>query len=137
MRRSLLLSILLPLLVISGCREDKSPVIPPIPLSPEEQTIANCYTVQQAAEAFAVQNGGLYPQTVQSDTTLAGDTLKDFLPQGVLLENPFTQARSEPTWGLAQAPGRTGYQPSGVPSYGYIITGHGAEGVIIQLFKQP
>ncbi len=128
-----LISVILLLLLAAGCGEDRTPV--GVEPSLEDLVRANCYTVQQAAEAFAAQNGGLYPRNVAFDTTLAGDTLKDLLPKGVLLENPFTQVRSEPFNGLSLSPGETGYEWSGVPSYGYIITGFGAEALIITLTK--
>ena len=133
MKRSTVLSILLPLFVISSCLEDKSPVIPSTPLSPEEQVIANCYTVQQAAEDFAVENNGVYPADPLQRTPL-GNTLLDLLPGGVKLENPFTQLRSEPIYGVALLSGQTGYWPA-VDSLvvGYTISGYGADSLIITL----
>lgn len=138
MKRSTALSILLPLLVISSCLEDKSPVIPSTPLSPEEQVIANCYMVQQALEAFALENNGGYPNGTWEQTP-SGNSLYDFLPSGLRLENPFTKVRSEPVDGTATTPGNTGYSPivGGLNVVGYIVTGFGADAQIIELLKLP
>ncbi len=135
--KTLLLFILLPLLVISSCLEDKSPVIPATPLSPEEaQVIANCYLVQQAVEAFAAENGGVYPDNVDVDATPSGQSVIDLLPGGLELENPFTNAFTEPVNSAALMPGATGYVPDrqgGTVNDSYQITGYGAESLIITL----
>ncbi len=136
MKRSTALSILLPLLVISSCLEDKSPIIPSAPLTPEEaQVIANCYVVQQAAEDFAAANGGVYASNVSLDTNLNGDTIINLLPGGTRLENPFTGSLSEPGEGPAARRGETGYLPAieqGV-NVNYTISGKGENLVFVLL----
>ncbi len=65
--------------------------------------LKNCLLVQEAAEAFAAENNGIYPYNLSS-TSLAGNTLVDLLPQGTLLVNPVTGQASEPNpayWGGA------------------------------------
>ena len=132
MKKSTALSILLPLLFILGCREDNTPVQVTEPLSPEEQTIANCYTVQQAAEDFAAANSGAYPSNTM-DTNLNGDTIIDLLPGGTKLENPFTTQTTEPGDGVAILRGETRYFPAIEENVivNYTITGVGAIDLII------
>ncbi len=135
MKKSLIL-LILPLLLAAGCGDDRSPVDVTEPLSPEEAlVVANCLTVQQAAEDFATGNGGVYPADVTADTNLAGNTLEDLLPGGTSLENPFTKVFSEPVTSTAVVPGETGYQPtvSGGVFTGYVITGYGADSIIVTL----
>jgi type IV pilus assembly protein PilA len=94
----------------------------------------NCHNVQLVAEDWAVRNGGVYPTTT-GDATPGGDTIITLLPGGQHLENPWTNARSEPVDGGAAALGQTGYRPiveNGVP-VGYIIDGYGRQAVVITL----
>ena len=103
----------------------------------EASTKSNCHTVQLAAEDFAVQNNGVYAATVAGDQTPAGETIVDMLPMvgGIptLLENPFTKMPSEPTDGIAAAPGATCYQviQQGGTNVGYSITGAGKQNNVI------
>ncbi len=88
---------------------------------------ANCLTVQMAAEEFALSNRGFYPMDVGADATYMGMTLTDLLPDGSLLENPFTLCCTEPSGAGSQ--GETGYEPvreCGSPA-GYEIAGVGRE----------
>ena len=135
MKKSLIL-LILPLLFAAGCGNDRSPVDVTEPLSPEEaQVVANCLTVRQAAEDFAAENGRVYPANVTADTSLAGNTLEDLLPGGTALENPFTKIPTEPVNARAAVPGETGYQPTapGGVFTGYVITGYGADSIIVTL----
>ncbi len=137
MKKSLIL-LILPLLFAAGCGNDRSPVDVTEPLSPEEaQVVANCLTVQQAVEDFAVQNSGVYPANTAVDTTPSGDTVLDLLPSGVWLLNPFTTVQTEPVNGIAANPGETAYESiiqGGVP-VAYSVTGVGeiAATIIITL----
>jgi len=97
----------------------------------KEATVkSTCHTVQLAAETWALDNDGIYAADL-SDASLTGETIVDMLPHGVLMENPFTRAMTEPVDGAAGASGETGYEPvadfSGV-IIGYVITGHGKDG---------
>jgi prepilin-type N-terminal cleavage/methylation domain-containing protein len=74
----------------------------------EASVKSNCHTVQLAAEDFSVQNDGVYSNGL-ADVLPSGDTIIDLLPGGVLLENPFTKAATEPVVGLPAAAGSTGY----------------------------
>ena len=95
----------------------------------EASVKSNCHTVQLAAEDFAVQNDGVYAADVGLDATPSGDTITTMLPGGVLLENPFTKAASEPVDGAAATAGQTGYAPivQNLVNVGYTITGCGKE----------
>ncbi|MDH3217427.1 MAG: hypothetical protein OEN01_14270, partial [Candidatus Krumholzibacteria bacterium] len=101
----------------------------------ETRVRANCHTVQLAAEDFAIQNDGNYAADTDTDLTLANQTIRDLLPQGAPLENPFTKVATEPrSSGAAVSPGETGYVvlvgPVGTND-GYTITGFGATRVIL------
>jgi len=88
---------------------------------------SNSHTIQLAAEDFAVQNEGVYAADVDNSQTLSGETITDLLPSGVLLENPFTKARTQPVNGIASDPGEVGYtciQQNGT-NVGYNITAVG------------
>ncbi len=135
MKKSLIL-LILPLLLAASCGKDRTPVL--VEPSLEDLVIANCYTVRAAVEAFAAENNGGYPlQTTHR--TPSGNNLFDLLPGGVLLENPFTQIRTEPTDGLASLPGQTAYSAviGGLTAVGYAISGFGADSLIIVLSKLP
>jgi len=88
-----------------------------------------------ASYLFATRNNGVYPDDTSSDINLDGDTLRDLLPGGILLENPFTGARTEPVDASAANPGETGLvdvKHCGDP-VGYTITGYGATSDIVTL----
>jgi prepilin-type N-terminal cleavage/methylation domain-containing protein len=95
--------------------------------SKEAAVKSNSHTTQLAAEDFAVQNNGVYASDVDNSQTLSGTTLTDLLPNGMLLVNPFTSARTEPVNGIAADPGEVGYtcvQQNG-SNVGYNITAIG------------
>lgn len=125
--------------VITGYGENSIiAVINSLGYPPEEAiVVSNCRTVQFAAERFAALNNGIYPGGL-SDTTPSGDTIIDLLPNGSLLENPFTRCRTEPVNCYAGNPGETGY--SVVVHHGcntgYHISGAGRGGKNIVLIWQ-
>jgi prepilin-type N-terminal cleavage/methylation domain-containing protein len=98
---------------------------------------SNCHTVQLAAEDFAVQNNGVYASNVDVDVTVPGGfTITSMLPGGLLLQNPFTKAATEPVNGAAAAnPGETAYAPivQALVNVGYTITGYGKAALILTL----
>ena len=88
------------------------------------------HTVQLAAEDFAVRHDGIY-----SD---AGADLTGLLPGGVLLNNAFTGAASEPQFAAAAAtPGQVGIVavPQNGVNVGYTITGFGKTANILTLIS--
>ena len=64
----------------------------------DDRVIENCLTVQVAVEAFAAENGGVYPLNMIDETPL-GNTMKDFLPDGILLINPYSRLCVVKTFG--------------------------------------
>ena len=89
---------------------------------------ASCHTTQIAAEAYAQDHWGIYAPTVANFVA--------YLPDGLLLRNPFTDAVTEPVDGAAGSPGQVGYvvfaDPGGFNS-GYTITGFGRTQQIVTL----
>lgn len=77
----------------------------------EWQVIENCIIVHEAVEVWASLNGGIYPMDVNVDKTPEGYKVRDLLPDGLLLRNPFTGVRTEPIDGCAAIPGQVGYHP--------------------------
>lgn len=89
----------------------------------------NCHTMQLAVEDFAIQNNGVCPVDIVYDINLCGNTLKDLLPGGEWLENPFTGQKTEPQLGFGGQEGQITYQPfwtNGVTRY--VIEGYGKDG---------
>jgi hypothetical protein len=74
-----------------------------------ERVRQNCAIAMAAAEAFAVDNNGVYA-TNNGDVNPLGKSIMDYLPEGLGLENPVTHMRTEPQWGAAASSwGATGY----------------------------
>lgn len=105
----------------------------------DDAVIANCLAVRDAAEQFALRNGGAYPSDL-ADRDEDGDTVVDLLPEGRMLLNPYHLCHCEPQNGVAAQPGQTGYLPitDGTGRYvGYMITGWGGHCEIVLLMKDP
>jgi len=145
MQKSVLVPILICCFALAGCRDEGLPVDPPVSPEPpapnytveEEQVIANCYILQQAVEAFAADNNGIYPHS-ESDENLSGNTFVDLLPGGRYMENPYSGRNTEPRWGVAAYPGECGYvkvsDATGTP-VDYTISGFGESEIILYLSK--
>lgn len=93
----------------------------------EWEVIKNCLVVRETVERWAALNGGIYPSNVGVHTTPEGYTVTSLLPDGQLLENPFTCCATEPVDCFAVTSGETGYLPivQGGINTGYTITGTG------------
>lgn len=91
---------------------------------------SNCHTVQLAAEDFAVQNNGVYAPNVAGFANSLPDSDGD--GNADQLNNPFTNAATEPNDGAAAAAGQTGYLPinQGGVDVGYTITGYGKDATV-------
>jgi hypothetical protein len=92
-----------------------------------EKVIANCYTVRDAVEQFALDNGGVYPDDL-ADTDQSGNTVIDLLPEGRNLLNPYHLCYCEPQDGAADEAGETGYivvTDWWGNNVGYVISGWG------------
>ena len=91
---------------------------------------SNCHTVQLAAEDFAVQNNGVYAGAVANFANALPDNDGDGVADP--LNNPFTNAATEPVDGAAGTAGQTGYiaiAQAGV-NVGYTITGFGKDATV-------
>jgi len=122
-------------LCLAGCGSDDTdlPTAPvdTIPaLTKDDSVLANCELVRAAAEAFALDNGGMYPETKWTAGS-NGKYLIDYLPGGMPLRNPYAGDFHEPVDGESWVEGETGYlsvhDDAGDPT-GYIVTGTGAQG---------
>ena len=93
----------------------------------EASVKSNCHTTQLAAEDDAVQNNGAYPADVAD--------FQANLPSGALLNNPFTNAATEPVDNAAASAGQTGYAEvvQNTVNVGYTITGFGKTANVITL----
>jgi hypothetical protein len=139
--KTLLALQLMIILVVCGCGREGSPVVnpgppPESPQAPDESiVVSSCGILRAAADQFAAENQGVYPNDVDSDSTAAGNTLLDFVPGGQLPDNPFTKQPTVPINGVAANPGEIGYVPvkEGEWNVGYLITGFGASALIAEL----
>lgn len=140
MKQFKILAISLALHALVGCGGEEIPSEPLIPgnedpgLS-ESIVLDNCMVVQEALRRFSEENKDIFPRDVDSDSSRAGHTLLDLLSDGPPLENPYTGENINPVTGRADTPGTIGYEP--IYSYdliaGYLITGYGADSVIVEL----
>jgi prepilin-type N-terminal cleavage/methylation domain-containing protein len=91
---------------------------------------SNAHSLQLAAEDFAAQNSGVYA-TDDTSTLPTGETLSDLVTPSLF--NPFDRTDATPViWnGTADAEGRVGYDSSADPGVAYMITGMGADAVLI------
>lgn len=91
----------------------------------EASVMEASHSIQLAAEDYAVANQGLYSDQAADLTPL--------LPGGMLMTNPFSNARTEPQFGVAAAtPGQVGIvgQLHAGAMIGYTMTGWGKDGLI-------
>ena len=96
---------------------------------------SNVHTVQLAVELYGTRNNGFYPANVNADVGFG--SLIDALPGGVRLVNPFTDLADSPIDGAAGAMGEVGYQSHDGNgdgfTEGYVLTGFGANALVLQL----
>jgi type II secretion system protein G len=94
----------------------------------EASVKSNAHTLHLAMEDYAVSHDGIHSDA-QADVL-------PFLPNQVLLTNPFTKVAAEPQWGNAAAnPGEVGVQVVMVDGFwtAYTITGWGKDAMITTL----
>jgi prepilin-type N-terminal cleavage/methylation domain-containing protein len=95
----------------------------------EASVKSNMHTVQLAAEDFAVQTVGIYPDDAAS-VTPGGQTVEDLCPDGVYPVNPFTGAPTVITWDADPAnPGEIGISPATTSDY--LIKGRGENTMLL------
>ncbi len=125
---------------VFACNDEK--LTPVIPLDPtthgptiDDLVLANCLLVQAAAEAWANDHGGEYPD-YPSSWTDPSQKFIEYFPDSALLTNPVTGQRTEPVWKEPTGMGSTSYQAFGLLEVehwhmrcaGYVIIGRGEEG---------
>lgn len=96
-----------------------------------------CLVLHEALEEYALDNMGRYPRYVLADTTMNGNSLNDFLPEGYELKNVFTDEGPLPIEEAASSPGEISYEPELIYDAvnGYIIKGYGANELIVKLYN--
>jgi hypothetical protein len=142
--RNAILFLILPLLLACNTGDAaKGTIGPDVNQGPtaDELVIQNCYAVRDAVEAYAAENNGLYPDAVTSQLP-DGRELRDFLPGGEYLANPYTGSRTEPWDGPVAYAGSTGYRrwndSTTSEPRGYVIDGiDGNYETIVHLEKDP
>ena len=141
MRNLFFITMICVVLVMLSCSGDEveCPCAPPEPsiYELEARVIANCYILEEALEAYMEDNEGACPEDVCSDTNRVGLTLIDYLPDGQLMENPFTGERTEPVDTIATEPGQTGYLKSARSPVLFYINGFGESYTILELSNLP
>ncbi len=137
--RNLLISLTIVLILsLCACSESENPVEME-DLSTEEleaKVVENCHILQAALEEFRIYNDGFCPLDIYTDTNSEGLTVIDLLPEGQLLENPFTMHRTEPVDTIATEPGQVGYYQGRRYSWErplYYINGYGEHYTILEL----
>lgn len=138
MRNVLIIIVISMILSLPACSGDDHEIVS-VPISPskdelEARVIANTHIVRDALEEFMAHNDELCPFDIYNDTNELGLTVIDLLPDGQLLENPFTGERTEPVDTLATEPGQTGFSVRSYlcPSL-YYINGVGELYTIVEL----
>jgi hypothetical protein len=114
------------------------PIISLSPLSWEDLIVkTSAYVARKVVEDFASENNGGYPNDVDTDVSLAGNTVIDLLVDGLRIWNPYTEQRTEPRNGLVTTRGQIGYVAisNGGANEGYIINGWGLFGEVARIEK--
>jgi hypothetical protein len=115
---------LLPLFIL-GCSDDSTTVQPPVPLTPDQQTVANVRSVRDALETYAAAHYGSYGEYyIPSLKTLGIEPITNVY-----------SGESEPSTIRAAAPGQIGIEPyeCGGLVLGYRVTGYGNDHLLITL----
>lgn len=94
----------------------------------EKLVLDNCLAVRDAVEAWAADNQGAYPNNLGSENLL-GESVIDYLPGAILLENPFTGLRTEPVSGAAATLGSTGFTSGDYAPHGGLVDHYLIDGV--------
>jgi len=123
MRKRFLCSAL-SLMFIIACSDDDTAVQPPLPLTPDQQTVANCKTIRDALETYAATHNGTY-----------GEWNADWSEAPVDHFDNVYSGEYEPSGLRALAPGQMGIEEyaCGGTVYGYRITGYGKDRMLITL----
>lgn len=114
-------------LYLLACNGENATVQPPVPLTPDEQVVANCQALRDALEQYAAEHDSDYPALPAFWRNLGID----------LFNNPYTGETHEPSGTRARFPGQMGLElyPScdGEQVLGYRISGYGVDHQLIVL----
>lgn len=133
MKTTIITALTLTLAILIGC-EDNSIIESQAPTDQELEAIVkgNSLTLIEAVEAFANDNNGYYPNSVDSDLSATGKVLIDYLPGGERLTNPFTGLDDQPIDSIPSSPGEIGYYKH-LPHFNvYYVKGFGATTIIVE-----
>ena len=109
MKTTIITVILLIFVFTSSCDDTESLECPVQTVEELEAFVkGNSLTLLKAVEAFANDNYGHYPANSDSDTTVTGEVLIDYLPGGERLINPYTGLRDQPVDSIPLASGELG-----------------------------
>ncbi len=110
MKPTIITIIAITLFILIGCEEDTL-VECQVPTAEELEAIVkgNSITLLEAVELFAIDNYGVYPVNADSDTTITGKVLTDYLPGGERLLNPFTGLKDQPLDSMPSSSGEISY----------------------------
>jgi hypothetical protein len=122
--------------ILIGCEEDTI-VECQAPTAEELEAIVkgNSITLLEAVELFAIDKNGRYPVNADSDTTITGKVLIDYLPGGERLLNPFTGLKDQPVDSIPSSPGEISYYKYEHYEYYfniYFIKGYGTNSIIVE-----
>ncbi len=134
----IMISFVFTMLSCSG-NDVESPSAPPEPSIEEleAKVIENCNTFRDALLEYKDDNEGYCPVDIHNEINDLGLTVIDYLPDGQLMENPFTGELTEPVYGSAIDPGQIGYHPGF--SWGgtiYYIEGYGESSIVAELSNE-
>jgi hypothetical protein len=111
--------------LISGCVE-----------TPGEQIMESCHRIQLAAEAFAADNDGEYPDGWE-DVSPIGKEFQDYLEYfGGMPENPFETGSDAIVFGANPRPGEVAIEVTGQWHEKYAIRYADRDGKIIEFFRK-
>ncbi len=144
MRTTIITIIAITLLILIGCEKEEI-VECQVPTEQELEAIVkgNTLTLREALEQYATDNYGHYPESADSDTTVTGKVLIDYLPEGERLLNPFTGLKDQPINSIPSSPGEIGYykyheqgyildEPYDHSMNVYFIKGYGTNSIIVE-----
>ena len=119
---------------MSSCDNDEARTVDPPAPTTEEQIIADSYALRNALEAFAAENGGVYPLGLNDQSNM-GNAFITFLPNDTRLTNQYTGLATAPVFYDPYWPGEIGVVYFGDfsdPS-GYRVVARGRDGELIRL----
>jgi len=110
-------------------------------LTKDDSVLAVAYAVRDAAEEYALENNGLYPMSTTSRNSM-DKSIKDYLPGGQTMINPYNGWRYLPVDTEAADYGDVGYHGIDGPEWegnGYRITALGSvlSEYLIEIVKEP